>query len=73
MTLPLDTLAIMAHPDDAELLCGGALRKSAKAGERTGVVDLTRGEMGSRGTVELRAREAERAAEINTAAARVAP
>lgn len=64
MPEPLDVLAIMAHPDDAELLCGGALRKSAKAGERTGIVDLTRGEMGSRGTPEIRAREAARAAEI---------
>ena len=61
---PLDVLAIMAHPDDAELLCGGALIKSADAGERVGVLDLTAGEMGSSGTPELRAREAERAAEI---------
>lgn len=64
MIEPLDVLAVMAHPDDAELLCGGALRKSARRGERTGIVDLTRGEMGSRGTPEIRAREADRAAEI---------
>lgn len=64
MSEPLDILAVMAHPDDAELLCGGALRKSTRRGERAGIVDLTRGEMGSRGTPEIRAREAERAAEI---------
>lgn len=64
MSEPLDVLAVMAHPDDAELLCGGALRKSARRGERTGIVDLTRGELGSRGTPEIRAREAARAAEI---------
>ncbi|MEJ2538927.1 MAG: bacillithiol biosynthesis deacetylase BshB1 [Gemmatimonadota bacterium] len=64
MIAPLDVLAVMAHPDDAELLCGGALAKSAAAGERTGVLDLTRGELGSRGTPEIRAREAEAAAEI---------
>ena len=44
MTQPLDVLAMMAHPDDAEIFCGGALIKSAEAGERTGVVDLTAGE-----------------------------
>lgn len=64
MTDTLDVLAVMAHPDDAELLCGGALAKSAEAGERVGILDLTRGELGSRGTPELRAREAERAADI---------
>jgi bacillithiol biosynthesis deacetylase BshB1 len=67
---PLDVLAVVAHPDDAELLCGGALIRSADAGERTGVLDLTRGETGSRGTVKLRAREAERASEILGLAAR---
>jgi len=61
---PLDILAVVAHPDDAELICGGSLIKSAAAGQRTGVLDLTRGETGSRGTPELRAKEAERAAEI---------
>jgi bacillithiol biosynthesis deacetylase BshB1 len=61
---PLDLLAIMAHPDDAELLCGGALIKSADAGERVGVLDLTAGEMGSSGSREIRAREAHRSAEI---------
>jgi bacillithiol biosynthesis deacetylase BshB1 len=61
---PLDVLAVVAHPDDAELICGGSLVRSAEAGQRTGVLDLTRGETGSRGTPELRAREAEEAARI---------
>jgi N-acetylglucosamine malate deacetylase 1 len=60
----LDVLAIVAHPDDAELICGGTLLRCADAGERTGVLDLTRGEMGSRGTPELRAAEAEEASSI---------
>ena len=64
MIEPLDVLAIMAHPDDAEIFCGGALIKSAEAGERTGVLDLTAGEAGSRGTMQSRAREAAAAAEV---------
>lgn len=64
MTEPLDVLAVMAHPDDAEIFCGGALIKSAEAGERTGVLDLTAGEAGSRGTIRSRAREAAAAAEV---------
>jgi len=60
----LDLLAVMAHPDDAELLCGGALIRAAEAGRRVGILDLTAGEMGSSGTVEIRAREAARAAEV---------
>ena len=62
--MPLDLLAIVAHPDDAELTCGGTLIKAARAGRRTGILDLTAGEMGSRGTPELRAAEAARANEI---------
>ncbi|MFQ5696216.1 MAG: bacillithiol biosynthesis deacetylase BshB1 [Terriglobia bacterium] len=58
----VDVLAIVAHPDDAELTCGGTLAKSARLGHRTGILDLTRGEMGTRGTTETRAREAARAA-----------
>ncbi len=61
---PLDVLAVFAHPDDAELLCGGTLIKCGEAGERTGILDLTRGEMGSRGTPELREREAALAAGV---------
>lgn len=60
----LDVLAIFAHPDDAELLCGGSLIRSADLGERVGILDLTRGEMGSRGTPELREAEAARSAEL---------
>ena len=64
MTEPLDVLAVMAHPDDAEIFCGGALIKSADGGERTGVLDLTAGEAASHGTVRSRAREASAAAEV---------
>ncbi len=60
----LDVLAIVAHPDDAELSCGGTLIKCARQGRRVGVLDLTRGEMGTRGTPEIRAREAARAAKV---------
>ncbi len=59
---PLDILAIMAHPDDAELLCGGTLIKSAGRGKRVGVLDLTAGEMGSSGSAATRGREATAAA-----------
>ena len=61
---PVDLLAVMAHPDDAELLCGGTLARAADQGHRTGILDLSRGELGSRGTPELRAQEAAAAAEI---------
>jgi bacillithiol biosynthesis deacetylase BshB1 len=54
----LDLLAIAAHPDDAELTCGGTLARSAESGYRTGVLDLARGEMATRGSPEIRAREA---------------
>ena len=64
MTEPLDVLAVMAHPDDAELLCGGTLIRCAERGERVGVVDLTRGESGTWGSAETRAKEAETAAGI---------
>ena len=64
MTEPLDLLAIMAHPDDAELLCGGALSKAAAHGERVGVLDLTRGEAASTGSAEIREQEAARSAEV---------
>jgi bacillithiol biosynthesis deacetylase BshB1 len=61
---PLDILAIAAHRDDVEQTCGGTLLKMAQHGYRTGVLDLTRGEMGTRGSAEDRAREAEEAAKI---------
>jgi N-acetylglucosamine malate deacetylase 1 len=60
----LDLLAIAAHRDDAEQTCGGTLLKMAQRGYRTGILDLTRGEMGTRGTAEDRAREAAEAARI---------
>ena len=60
----LHVLAIFAHRDDAELTCAGTLIKLARQGYRTGVVDLTAGEMGTRGSAELRAAEAERASAV---------
>jgi N-acetylglucosamine malate deacetylase 1 len=57
-------LAIMAHPDDAELLCAGALLVAADHGQRTAVLDLTGGERGSWGSADIRAREAESAARV---------
>ena len=58
----VDLLAIAAHRDDVELTCGGTLAKAAKAGHRVGILDLTQGEMGTRGDAATRAAEAERAA-----------
>jgi bacillithiol biosynthesis deacetylase BshB1 len=62
--MKLDLLAIAAHPDDVELTCGGTLLKMAQKGYRTGILDLTRGEMGTRGTPEIRLKEAAKAAKI---------
>src|SRR6266436_3823157 len=62
--MKLDLLAIAAHPDDVELTCGGTLLKMAQAGYKTGILDLTAGEMGTRGTPETRAKEAALAAKI---------
>jgi bacillithiol biosynthesis deacetylase BshB1 len=63
-TSQLDVLAIAAHPDDIELCVGGALIKLARMGYKTGAIDMTRGESGTRGTPEIRAAEAERAAQL---------
>ena len=60
----LDVLAVFSHPDDAELSVAGTLLKLKKLGYRTGVCDMTRGEMGTRGTPELRAKEALEAARL---------
>ncbi|MCL7972174.1 MAG: bacillithiol biosynthesis deacetylase BshB1 [marine benthic group bacterium] len=60
---PVDVLAIGPHPDDAELLCGGTLARCADQGHRTAILDLTRGETGTRGTPETRAEEAAKAAQ----------
>ena len=61
---PLDILALAAHRDDVEQTCGGTLLKMAQRGYRTGILDLTQGEMGTRGTAGDRAREAAEAARI---------
>ena len=58
---PLDILAIAAHPDDVEQTCGGTLIRMAELGYRTGVLDLTAGDMGSRGTPEIRLAESDAA------------
>lgn len=60
---PLDVLALAAHPDDVEQTCGGTLIRSAEVGYRTGVLDLTAGDMGSRGTPEIRIAESKAAGE----------
>ena len=60
----LAILAIAAHRDDVEQTCGGTLLKAAQRGQRTGILDLTQGEMGTRGSAEERAREASDAAAI---------
>jgi len=62
--MKLDILAIAVHPDDVELGCAGTLLMEKRHGKKVGVVDLTRGELGTRGTAELRAQEAARSAEI---------
>lgn len=64
MTAPVDVLAIAAHRDDVELTCGGALIKHARRGQRIGIIDLTAGEMGTRGSAELRGAEANAAARV---------
>ncbi len=67
----VDVLAIAAHRDDIELTCGGTLIRAVQLGRRTAIIDLTQGEAGTRGSAELRAAEASRAAEILGVAARV--
>jgi len=61
---PLDVLAIAAHPDDAEISAGGTIARLVEGGYRVGVLDLTRGEMGTRGTREDRQAEAEAASKV---------
>jgi bacillithiol biosynthesis deacetylase BshB1 len=60
----VDVLAIAAHRDDVELSCGGTLARAAQLGRTTAVIDLTAGELGTRGSAELRAEEASRAAGV---------
>ena len=62
--MKLDILAIGAHPDDVELGCGATLAKEIARGKKVGILDLTRGELGTRGTAEIRDQEAKAAAEV---------
>ncbi len=62
--MKLDLLAFAPHPDDAELYCSGTIVAHVAAGYKCGVIDLTTGEMGTRGTPEIRIREAEESAKI---------
>ena len=62
--MKLDILAFGAHPDDVELVCGATIAKEVSLGKKVGIVDLTRGELGTRGSAELRIIEANHAAEI---------
>jgi bacillithiol biosynthesis deacetylase BshB1 len=64
VTTPLDVLAIAAHPDDVEQTCGGTLLRMADAGYRTGILDLTAGDMGTRGSPAIRVAESQDAARI---------
>lgn len=62
--MKLDILVITVHPDDAELGCGGTIASHVAMGKKVGIVDLTRGEMGTRGTVEVREQEANAASKV---------
>jgi bacillithiol biosynthesis deacetylase BshB1 len=64
MAEQLDILAFGAHPDDVELSCGGTIAKEVFSGKKVGIVDLTRGELGTRGSADLRDKEAKQAAFI---------
>src|SRR5215211_5030761 len=68
--MKLDVLAIGVHPDDVELGCSGTLINEVKRGKKVGIVDLTQGELGTRGTVETRYQESAEAAKIMGIAAR---
>ncbi len=62
--MKLDILAFGAHPDDVELSCSGTILKHISQGKKVGIIDLTRGELGTRGSAEIRIRESSRAAKI---------
>jgi bacillithiol biosynthesis deacetylase BshB1 len=64
LSMKLDILVLAAHPDDAELSCGGTIALHVAMGKKVGVVDYTRGELGTRGTVEIRAKEAEASSKV---------
>ncbi|MBT4881393.1 MAG: bacillithiol biosynthesis deacetylase BshB1 [Flavobacteriales bacterium] len=68
--MKLDILVFGAHPDDVELGCGGTVIKEVKAGKKVGIIDLTRGELGTRGTAEIRTAETKKATEIMGVAVR---
>jgi N-acetylglucosamine malate deacetylase 1 len=68
--MKLDILVFAAHPDDAELSCSGTIIKHIEAGLKVGVIDLTKGELGTRGTTEIRAKEAAEASRIMNLAIR---
>src|SRR6266403_3458225 len=69
--IQLDVLAVFSHPDDAELTMAGTLLKLKALGYRTGIADMTRGEMGTRGTPEIRGKEALDAARVMSLDARM--
>ena len=62
--MKLDILCFGAHPDDIELGCSGTIAKEISLGKKVGAVDLTRGELGTRGSVEIRNSESQKASEI---------
>ena len=62
--MKLDILVFGAHPDDVELGCGGTIIKEVQNGKRVGVIDLTRGELGTRGSVKIRDAESKKASQI---------
>lgn len=64
MSEKLDILVIVAHPDDAELGCGGTIAKHVAAGDKVGIIDLTQGELGTRGSIQTRKEEASDAQQI---------
>ena len=68
--MKLDILALAAHPDDVELCCSGTILKHISIGKKVGIVDLTRGELGTRGTPETRAKEADDATKLMGLSAR---
>ena len=68
--MKLDILAFGAHPDDVELGCGATIAKEISLGKKVGIVDLTRGELGTRGSAEIRDKEAKKAAKILKVAVR---
>lgn len=62
--MKLDILAFGAHPDDVEIGCGGTIAKEVSLGKKVGIIDLTQGELGTRGSIEIRYKEAKKGAEI---------